>query len=410
MEAAGRRVTSPRRTSIDELDHTWKRWSIGWHALYLGMVAVCGVSIAISSSGAPVKLRALALLAVMTASYLVFGMRKLGIEENSWAGWLHLILAWSCFLGMVSTGFGQVYFMLFALMPQVWVYLSTKWAIAFTSVAVAGLAVVQIADEGWRADAVSDNVPWALLQLGVSLLLGLFITGVFQEAERRAQLIDELEQARAELASTQLARGALAERERLAHEIHDTLAQGFTSVLALAQAAEVALDRDPGLAHERLRLLEHTARDNLAEARALVGDLGPVGLQNATLTEALDRLAARFGDETGAGVDVDLDPPGARLDANAEVVLLRAAQEALANVRKHAGARRVRLGLTHPAGSATAAVLTVADDGCGFGAGQPEGFGLRGMRARVEQVGGTLEIVSAPGAGTTVRISLPSRD
>nr|WP_246400496.1 sensor histidine kinase [Jiangella mangrovi] len=238
--------------------------------------------------------------------------------------------------------------------------------------------------------------------------MGLFITSVFIQAEKRAALIDELERARTELAQTEHSRGVLAERERLSHEIHDTLAQGFTSILTLAQAIEVALDRNPGAVRDRLALLEQTARDNLAEARALVSSLAPVGLQDATLPEAIERIAARFADETGLDVAVQVDGTAPVLPANVEVVLLRTAQEALTNVRKHAGARRVTVALRFRPGPAGAATVAVVDDGQGFepDATTRDRYGLRGMRARVEQVGGLLEIQSTPGAGTTVRATV----
>jgi DNA-directed RNA polymerase specialized sigma24 family protein len=133
-------------------------------------------------------------------------------------------------------------------------------------------------------DRAGPVIPFALMQIAVTLLVGLFIAGAFRGAERRAELIDELRRARSELARTEHARGVRAERERLSHEIHDTLAQGFTSILTLVQAIEATLGRDPTKVRERLALLERTARENLAEARALVGELSPVHLQSAKLT------------------------------------------------------------------------------------------------------------------------------
>lgn len=400
-------MSEQQPSSLEALDQTWARWQVGWHSLYLGMVAACALSVGTSGADGAVILRAVDLLAAMTASYLLLAYRCLG-TENSWRGIVHLLIAWASFIALIATtDFDQVYFLLFALIPQVWMYLSRNWAIVGMAAAVAALAAAEISEVGWSVAAALDTLPWAALQFTVSLLLGLFLTGAFNEAERRAGLIDELERTRSELATAEHARGILAERERLSHEIHDTLAQGFTSVLALAQAAEAALDRDPAQARDRLVLLEATARDNLAEARALVGALAPADLHDTTLAEAIRRVAGRFADETGAETTVEV-APGPALPANAEVVLVRAAQEALANVRKHAGAGRVRVGLAYPAGQDTA-VLTVADDGSGFDLADPEGFGLHGMRARVAQVGGTLEIVSAPGAGTTIRVSVPGR-
>ena len=117
---------------------------------------------------------------------------------------------------------------------------------------------------------------------------------MIRESDQRATLIAELERTRAELAAAEHDRGVLSERQRLAHEIHDTLAQGFASITALAQAAEAAVDTQPEAARDRILLIERTARDNLAEARALVTDLTPVDLTGVTLTEAVQRLVGRF--------------------------------------------------------------------------------------------------------------------
>jgi signal transduction histidine kinase len=267
--------------------------------------------------------------------------------------------------------------------------------------------VTAIGRAGWDRQAVGEVLPSTLLQLGLALLLGLFITGVIEQSERRAVLIDELERTRAELAETEHARGVLAERERLAREIHDTLAQSFTSILTLSQATEVAMPPSATVARERLSLIEGTAREGLAEARALVGAAGPVDLVDASLTEAVERVVARFGAESGLPAKVTVAGRPRSMPANYEVVLLRATQEALANVRKHAAAKAVRVTLSFPPDGPGSATLEVADDGRGFDPLAATGYGLRGMGSRVEQVGGTLEISSTVGGGTSVRILVP---
>ena len=180
----------------------------------------------------------------------------------------------------------------------------------------------------------------------------------------------------------------LAERERLAREIHDTLAQGFTSVVVLLELAESDVDTDPAAARRRLATARETARQNLAEARALVAALSPADLQAAPLPEAIGRLVDRFGAETGLPARLAVTGEPQPLAANREVVLLRSAQEALANVRKHAGAGRVEVSLDC---TATGTSLAVLDDGSGFDPAAPTGgYGLAGMRRRVEEIGGTL--------------------
>jgi signal transduction histidine kinase len=161
------------------------------------------------------------------------------------------------------------------------------------------------------------------------------------------------------------------------------------------------VDTDPAAARRRLVTARETARQNLAEARGLVAALSPADLQAAPLPEALGRLASRFEAETGLPARFEVRGDPRPLAANQEVVLLRSAQEALANVRKHAGAGAVTVSLRF---EGAGAVLSVADDGGGFDPAVPTGgFGLAGMRRRVEEIGGALTIHSGP-AGTTAEV------
>ncbi|WP_051425844.1 sensor histidine kinase [Jiangella gansuensis] len=421
MAPSGRRLTTPERapsdpavttaapSSLADLDSFWQRTTVGFHTVYLGLLGLLVVMIGSSDNlSSRERLVGLLVVAAMAVVYLLFGRRLLETEQRDWRTPIQLGVSWAGLYVLISAEIFEAYFLLFGLIPHIWIFLSTRMAVAATFVSMAGLALVEVAQDGWTLSAARDVAPQIGMHIGLSLLMGLFITNVFIQAERRAALIDELERTRSELAQLEHSRGVLAERERLSHEIHDTLAQGFTSILTLAQAVEVTLDRDPAAARERLALLERTARDNLAEARALVSSLAPVGLQDATLAEAVERVATRFADETGLDVTVEIDGEVRTLEPNVEVVLLRATQEALTNIRKHAGARRVTVALRFQPGPRGSATIAVVDDGRGF---EPvhaaaDGYGLRGMRARVEQVGGRLEVISAPGAGSTVRATV----
>jgi signal transduction histidine kinase len=203
-----------------------------------------------------------------------------------------------------------------------------------------------------------------------------------------------------------------AERERLAREVHDTLAQGYMSIVVLAQTAAAGLPpRTEGVA-ERLALIEEVARENLAEARAMVAAFAPVALDSATLVEALQRLVGRFGRETGLAPRLDTAAlrDGVDLSRSEEVVLLRGAQEALANVRRHASATAVVLRVSRVGTGESAQVsVHVEDDGVGFDPSDAAGVGLAGLRDRAEEVGGALDVVSAPGQGTRVTVRVPAR-
>ena len=160
------------------------------------------------------------------------------------------------------------------------------------------------------------------------------------------------------------------------------------------------------LCARRLALIEETARENLAEARGLVAAFSPVALDGADLADALDRLAQRIGAETGIAVVVDVDRAAtAHLRRADEVVLLRAAQEALTNVRRHAHASEVRVTITEDSGMVR---LGVHDDGVGIGAGSAEGYGLRGMRSRVDAVAGQMSVRAVEGGGTVLDVAVPA--
>ncbi|MEU0393373.1 sensor histidine kinase [Streptomyces sp. NPDC006208] len=232
-------------------------------------------------------------------------------------------------------------------------------------------------------------------------------TAVFVHAERLAghqrALIDDLITTRRELAATERREGTLAERQRLAMEIHDTLAQGLSSQQMLLQAAERTWDGEPATARRHVRTARSIAEHNLAEARRFVHDLAPADLaEGGSLEEALRTVAAR----ESAGFQVDGTPVA--LPERVQSALLRIAQGALANVREHAGANAAAVTLTYLEDQV---VLDIADDGRGFEAGEApggvRGHGLPAMRARVRQLGGTLTIESTPGEGTVLSAAVP---
>src|SRR5699024_8854110 len=227
------------------------------------------------------------------------------------------------------------------------------------------------------------------------------------ESERRRALIAELTATRAELAAAEREQGVLAERERLAREIHDTLTQGFSSVNLLLTAAGRQLAEHPGLDGPAgyVEQARQVSLDNLGEARSLVRALAPPDLRATSLVDALRRLADRTRTP-----EVTLRTEGEpfALPTAWEVALLRIAQSALANAVARAGAPRATI---TPALRAGAVRRDLVDDGSGFdpadlpdGPGPGGGFGLASMRSRAAELGGTLVVESAPGAGTAVSV------
>ncbi len=202
----------------------------------------------------------------------------------------------------------------------------------------------------------------------------------------------------------------LDERNRLAREIHDTLAQGFTGIVVQLEAAEDILGDNPTAARAHLDRARLLARSSLTEARRSVQALRPQALESEDLVHALARAADNLTAGTPTHAEVHIYGPPRPLPPDTESALLRIGQEALTNALRYAAAAHIRLGLTfHPAGVA----LQVEDDGQGFdprACTRTPGFGLIGMRERAARLGGTLTVTSRPGAGTTILAEMPTRE
>ncbi len=289
--------------------------------------------------------------------------------------------------------------------PLIWTVAGSKRsAIALSGVLAAAVGVGFWFAFGQELVSLPTILGMMLLSFGFSCVMGLWISRIAELGEEKARLLDELTSAQEQLAHAHHDAGVLAERARMSREMHDTVAQSLTGLVLLAQRARRGF-ASGSLDGETLELIETGARDALAETRALVAANAPVELSSGGLAEALVRLGERFERETRIRIAVEATPAPA-LDRDSEVVLLRCAQEALANIRKHseAGAARIRL-----AAEADAVRLLVTDDGRGIAPGAPAGFGLAGLRDRLAVVGGALHIESAPGR-TTVTATLPIGD
>jgi signal transduction histidine kinase len=310
------------------------------------------------------------------------------------------------------------FFVAFAVTGFVQAFLLLPTALAFVAV-FATSVVVYTAPAGFPEPTVEAILGYVFIILLQTVLTGLFsFMGMrFTEArEQRRRLMAELEAALEENAGLHVqlltqAReaGVLDERQRMAREIHDTLAQGLTGVITQLEAAERAHAR-LGEWRRHLEAARALARESLTEARRSVEALRPEPLEDARLPDAIADLARRWSEASSvtAGFEVTGEPRP--LYAELEVTLFRVAQEALANVAKHARASKVGLTLSYLEDEV---LLDVRDDGVGF-AGRPSrpgaggGFGLAAMAQRLRRVAGRLEVESAPGAGTAVNASVPA--
>jgi two-component system, NarL family, sensor kinase len=202
--------------------------------------------------------------------------------------------------------------------------------------------------------------------------------------------------------------GAAEERNRLAREIHDTLAQGLTATALQLESADALLDSgsDARKARGPLRRALSLTQSNLEEARRSVLDLRAAPLERRPLSEALKALVERWEAETGIGARYTAVNGSRPLPPRVEAALYRICQEALTNVARHAEAGRVRVRLV---ATPQEVRLSVEDDGRGFDASSVPGdrHGLVGMRERAQMLGGVLEVRSSPGEGTHVEASVP---
>ncbi|MER8184208.1 sensor histidine kinase [Kitasatospora sp. NPDC094015] len=367
------------------------------HGLFFALLGVLLVRGVVGGDLGPGALATAAgLAAVYAAGGLVGRIRDSRRRAGLWLGavvllWVALTLQHPefCYLAF------PLYFLCLHLLP-------VRRAVA----AVAGLtAIVVAAQSGTAGGLTTAKVLGPVAGTAVALLTAYGYAALYRESRERQRLIDDLMRTRDQLAASQREAGRLAERQRLAREIHDTLAQGLSSIVLLARAAGSALPADPAAAAGRIHEVGLTASANLAEARRFVHALTPPALDDATLTEALRRLAQ------GAGADFHLDGEPHPLPVEAEVALLRLTQEALGNAVRHAGAGRIAVTLAYLDDEVT---LDVFDDGVGFDpqarpGGERRTFGLHGMRERIADLGGSLTVESAPGEGTAVAAALPLR-
>lgn len=375
---------------------TARHW---WWVAVLGMAALAG-ALALVALQTPWRL-ALALtgIGMLIVSWALWGDRRVMAGENSVAVILGVALA----AGTATAGFASLAILQAIAYPIAWVFSCRLRDALLANLAVAlavgaGFAV----SIGTEPDDLLQIVFTQSLALGFSLAMGFWITRMTELGEERGRLLVELQGAQEQIAALNREAGAAAERERLARELHDTIAQDLTGLVMLAQRAR----REAAAPDGTLAMIEEGARAALGETRALVAAGAALDTDGLGLDGALQRLAERFERETGVQVPL-MVADDLTLSRDAEVVVLRCAQEALANARKHARARSVAVTVTPIVDGRVR--LEVADDGIGFDAATaPDGFGLSGMNERLALVGGTLRVTSAPGAGTVIVAELPA--
>lgn len=416
----------------DPQPHAWDRWSSGWLVLFgIALGYPCLATLMDGSRPWTHRATTLSLAALLAVWHWVLVQRDPPIEDHPVRAVIYLAGV-AVLFAVLLTRQPQFFFLVYALYPQCFYLLSVPAAVTATLALSAGTAVFA---EGGMRELIAD--PGALIGIAgstaLAVTIGLFINAIAQQSAARADAIAQLEAARAQLAlaaddnavllartrralatSESLSRtaGMLEERQRLAREIHDTLAQGFTSIVLQLEAAEQSFPGLPAEAAQHLDLARRTARESLSEVRRSVQALRPEPLEDSTLSQALSRVTAAWSAQTGIRAVASTSGSARPLHPEVEVTLLRTAQEALANTRKHADAGRVAVTLSYMEDRTT---LDVRDDGTGFdpqAVSRPDdplsgGFGLSALRQRLGRIGGGLAVETARGQGTALVATVP---
>ncbi len=387
----------------------WRRWIHPWALLFYPALLM-GLVVAILQDfrGVDDELIIVVLVAASAFWYGYFGdVRRLWARSGGWAALFLLVEAtiwvWLIILNpiFVLSGFGM--------MAHV-CRRSLGWSYAVAVIFGGGMVLQEITERGPIDWFVLVNASFIA---GFMVLISRLIFDISRRSEEQQRLIAELEETRTELAAAEREAGMLAERHRLARDIHDTLAQGFTSIVMLMEAAEAELAADPGKSRIYIDQARSTARESLTEARGLIWALRSERLIGDSLVEALRSVVSQLSEETSTRAELVVTGEPRQLPPATEECLLRVTQEALANIRKHADASRVTVTVSFLDDDVA---LDVRDDGVGFepailastGDGLTGGMGLHLMLERVEQIGGTRAIESNTGEGTSVVVQLPT--
>ena len=408
--------TPPAPPRLRETDAAIHAMQAAMHVLFVVLLGV-GLIRALSGPANPVPIVTLTVAFVaIYATGLLIERRSIKAEDQPHTPqdradrlgllWIvALILGW-CALLVAAGDFVWLAFALYFLILHV---AARPFSFALVGVVLSASLVSLLTAGDRRPGVVIGPVMGMLVALGISWVYAQLRAE--NEARRRlvAELTasrDDLLAAQEELARTQHEAGALAERTRLARDIHDTLAQSFSSILLLSRAG---LTKTP--ADSLLGQIEATAASGLTDARGVVHALAPAEL-DAPLAQALTRLADRLEEQTGIATHVTTDGAPRPLSTTLDVALLRVTQSALANVRLHSRATRAGITLSYEPADVR---LEIIDDGIGFTTRDVEtapqrgsGFGIAAMRSRLAELGGTLDIESAPGEGTALIVTLPT--
>ena len=378
----------------------WQQWDWVWHFSAYGLLILNIIVVYSSEPGITNFSFFLILCALLGLWYIPFvNISTLRIWENPKRGALYLLPGWAIWGGMISLTADSL-LLIGIFLPLIFSRFPIRWSIAITIFQTLGLYLIYIMlypTEHWLTILMV-----ILGLLVVSTIIGAFITSIIKQSTERQRLIDDLTRSRANLMKVEREAGRLTERQRLARDIHDTLAQHFTSIIMHLSAAKYS---NPEAVQSDVQQAEDAAREGLHEIRRIVWDMQPEQIEKASLVEAVEALAARWSAETSVLVKVRVTGAPRSLPSSAETALLRISQEAMHNITKHARAKNVNITFSF---MEDLFAMDIADDGLGFDPSKnSNGFGLKTMRDRIEELSGTFTIESEQGRGTAIAVSLP---
>jgi signal transduction histidine kinase len=390
-------VTKLRKSKNPEV---WEQWDWVWHFSAYGLL-ILNIIFVYNSDPRIINFSFfLVLSALLGLWYIPFvNISTLRIWDHPKRGAIYLVPGWAIWAGLISLT-NQSLMLVGIFLPLVFSRFPILWATGITFFQTLGLYFLYI--------MLYPTEHWLLILmiisglLIISTIIGAFISSIIIQSTDRQRLIDDLTQSRANLMKVEREAGRLTERQRLARDIHDTLAQHFTSIIMHLSAAKHG---SPEAVQSEVQQAEDAAREGLGEIRRIVRDMQPEQIEKASLVEAVEELAARWSAENRVLVKMKVTGTPRALTSSAETALLRISQEAMHNINKHAQAKNVNITFSF---MEDIFVMDIADDGLGFDPSKTSnGFGLKTMRDRIEELSGILTIESERGGGTAIAASLP---
>jgi signal transduction histidine kinase len=393
--------------TIATAKNAWERWQPVVHRIFsLLLMMALVLSQTETTTPSVTRLTILFLSAALFVWYFIAVRigQQIQLKPPLWQV-VYFVIGW--LLWYVLANLNSFYFfLLFILFPYVFMIAPMPWSIVLM-VILNGLVLITL--NRISSDmAASWMIIVGLTSVGAGLL-GYFVKDIIHQSEERGHLIAELQATRENLAQTQHEAGVLSERQRLAGELHDTIAQGLIGIITQVEAAENAatqnINNTAGVPHH-LEQAKIIARSSLQETRRFIWAMHSVVVEGRAFYDGLRHILESWSKASNLPTNLVITGLEYSLLPEYEFTILRIIQESLANIARHARASHATVTLSY---TSDAILLDINDDGCGFDPGdtQGRGFGLINMRYRTTQLGGTLAVESEAGEGTTITAHLP---